>query len=193
MTYVCDQKLTEKLEDFVRQGGHLVTTMSGMVDETDNVHLGGYPGLWRRLCGLKVDEIDTLFPDHPVSIDLLGHAVQGGILADLILPDSAKALGVYTSEFYAGSPAVCENRFGQGRCVYVGTMLDEAGMDVLMEDVLDQAGVACNPADGVEIVSRVKNGERFTFYLNHADLPKTVDGLFELAPYEVRIVREHIE
>ncbi|WP_289183678.1 beta-galactosidase [uncultured Dubosiella sp.] len=194
MTYVCDERLTEKLETFVNQGGHLVTTtMSGMVDETDNVHLGGYPGLWHRLCGLKVDEIDALFPDHPVSIDLLGHAVRGEILADLILPDSAKAIGVYTSEFYAGSPAVCENRFGQGRCVYVGTMLDQAGMDVLMEDVLDQAGVAWNPADGVEIVSRVKNGERFTFYLNHADLPKTVDGLFELAPYEVRIVREHIE
>ena len=49
--YMVKEGMKEALESFVKNGGILITTyMSGIVDQSDNVHLGGYPGrcvTWR--------------------------------------------------------------------------------------------------------------------------------------------------
>ena len=43
--YMVKEGMKEALESFVKNGGILITTyMSGIVDQSDNVHLGGYPG-----------------------------------------------------------------------------------------------------------------------------------------------------
>lgn len=43
----------ERAEAFVAGGGHLVTTYwSGIVDESDLCHLGGFPGPLRKLLGI---------------------------------------------------------------------------------------------------------------------------------------------
>lgn len=47
--YMVKEGMKEKLEQFVKNGGTLITTfMSGIVDQSDNVHLGGYPGRFAR-------------------------------------------------------------------------------------------------------------------------------------------------
>lgn len=38
--------------------------MSGIVDQSDNVHLGGYPGPLREMAGVWVEEIDALAPEQ---------------------------------------------------------------------------------------------------------------------------------
>jgi beta-galactosidase len=44
-----------------RCGGHLVTTYwTGVVNETDLCHLGGFPGPLRKLLGIWAEEIDCL-------------------------------------------------------------------------------------------------------------------------------------
>ncbi|MER2003116.1 MAG: beta-galactosidase trimerization domain-containing protein, partial [Enterococcus casseliflavus] len=51
--YMIKEGMQERLTDFVMQGGALLTTyMSGIVDQSDNVHLGGYPGPLRELAGI---------------------------------------------------------------------------------------------------------------------------------------------
>ena len=63
--YMVKKGMKEALERFVENGGILVTTyMSGIVDESDNVHLGGYPGPLRKLAGVWVEEIDALAPEQ---------------------------------------------------------------------------------------------------------------------------------
>ena len=65
--------MKEALESFVEQGGTLITTyMSGIVDQSDNVHLGGYPGPLRELAGIWVEEIDALAPEQTNVIQLKG-------------------------------------------------------------------------------------------------------------------------
>ncbi|MCI5683949.1 MAG: beta-galactosidase, partial [Enterococcus gallinarum] len=63
--YMVKAGMKEALESFVEQGGTLITTyMSGIVDQSDNVHLGGYPGPLRELAGIWVEEIDALAPEQ---------------------------------------------------------------------------------------------------------------------------------
>ena len=71
--YMVKAGMKEALESFVEQGGTLITTyMSGIVDQSDNVHLGGYPGPLRELAGIWVEEIDALAPEQTNVIQLKG-------------------------------------------------------------------------------------------------------------------------
>jgi len=67
--YMVKQGIGEALERFVEAGGNFVTGfMSGIVDQSDNVHLGGYPGPLRMLAGVWVEEIDALAPGNSAAI-----------------------------------------------------------------------------------------------------------------------------
>ena len=62
--YMTRPGFAAKIEAFVEAGGSFVTTfMSGIVDESDRVILGGYPGELRKLLGVWVEETDALFPE----------------------------------------------------------------------------------------------------------------------------------
>lgn len=61
MLYMVREGFAERAETFVANGGHLVTTYwTGVVDETDLCHLGGFPGPLRKLLGIWAEEIECL-------------------------------------------------------------------------------------------------------------------------------------
>ena len=63
--YMVKPGMKEALEKYVKNGGILVTTyMSGIVGESDNVYLGGYPGPLKEMAGIWVEEIDALAPEQ---------------------------------------------------------------------------------------------------------------------------------
>ena len=74
--------------------------------------------------------------------------------------------------FYRGTPAVTVNDFGAGTAYFAGAVLDEAGMDAVVGDVVRRAGVTgiVSP-EPVEVVTRryPSRGESLTFVINHAD------------------------
>lgn len=62
MLYLMSVELSERLEAYVKNGGHLVMTyISGVVDEHDLVHKGAWPEALRRTFGFKILETDTLY------------------------------------------------------------------------------------------------------------------------------------
>lgn len=46
--------------------------MSGIVDQSDNVYLGGYPGPLRDMAGVWVEEIDALAPEQVNEVKFTG-------------------------------------------------------------------------------------------------------------------------
>ena len=66
--YLCSDGLAPALEGVAARGGHvLVTYFSGIVDEQDHVRLGGYPGAFRSLLGVRSEEFAPL--RTPVTLD----------------------------------------------------------------------------------------------------------------------------
>ncbi|KUQ84387.1 MULTISPECIES: beta-galactosidase [Enterobacter cloacae complex] len=132
MLYMVREGFAERAEAFVAAGGHLVTTYwSGVVDETDLCHLGGFPGPLRKLLGIWAEEIDCLGEGERNLIQgLAGNAagLQGPYqvrhLCELIHAESAQALATYRDDFYAGRPAVTVNRFGKGKAWHVASRND---------------------------------------------------------------------
>lgn len=184
MLYMTKEGVAEKLTDFVREGGTLVTTvMSGLVDENDRCVFGEYPGKLRDVTGVWVEEVDALRPDERNHIVMNGtlplpkKEYECSFLCDLMHPRTAKALATYADDFYAGMPCVTVNDYGKGKAYYIGTEPDEAFLTDLMDHICAEAGVqGLFQADqGVEITRRVSDRGTVFFVINNLHEEAKVD------------------
>lgn len=168
--YLVKAGLAERLETFVEQGGHFLTTfMSGIVNESDNVHLGGYPGPLRKMLGIWVEEIDALAPEQfNNSVFADGTTFRCNLLCDVIHLEDASSLATYQDDFYANSPVVTNNRFGKGQTWYVGSQLEQAGLAHIVNQIAGASGLEPLATDGsgLEITTREKDGQKYIFVLN---------------------------
>jgi beta-galactosidase len=174
--YMVKPGVAENLEQFVERGGTLVTTFfSGIVDENDRIHMGGYPAPLRKLLGICVEEFDAMLQDQHNAITATegSSTLQGtyrcSLWADVIRLEGAQALAYFGQDFIAGSPAVTVNTFGQGRAYYVGTQADERFVTNLIQHILAETGIQA-PIDapkGVEVTCREQGSDRTLFLLNH--------------------------
>ena len=160
--YMIKDGMKEALTEYVKNGGILITTfMSGLVNESDNVHLGGYPGPLRELAGVWVEEIDALAPEQTNTITFTdGTKITCNLLCDLMHLEGAECLGTYDSNFYSGMPAITRNQFGKGCTYYLGTNMNQDGITKVLEEVISRARVksvvdeetelevTCRKADG---------------------------------------------
>ena len=207
--YMVKEGMAEAIEEYVAKGGTFLTGfMSGLVDQSDNVHLGGYPGPLRKLSGIWAEEIDALAPEHRNAIVFKdGTREECRMLCDVIHLEGAEEVAQYGSDFYAGTPAVTKNHFGEGYTYYVGTVPSEGGIARILEMACNDAGVrpVIEEETGLEVTRRVTETEEIYFVMNFRDEELVIPGVFagktdmltgrvieegeKLKKYEVRVVR----
>lgn len=180
--YMVKEGVAEALEAFVEAGGTLITgMMSGIVDQSDNVHLGGYPGPLRRLCGIWAEEIDALAPEQSNTLRFPdGTEAQCKLLCDIIRPEGAETLAAYGGDFYEGTPAVTKNSFGKGTVYYVGTQPDHDGIAKILDALT--AGTDVKPLipdeTELEVDLRTIEGREYWFIINLTGTPKSAPESF---------------
>ncbi len=170
--YMTKPGVDERIREFVKAGGTFVTTFfSGYVDERDLVVIGGYPGRLRDILGIWVEEIDALPDSKKNSFVYGGQAYSAGMLCDIIHLEGAEALAEYQDDFYAGTPVVTRNAFGQGQAYYVGTRPEEAFYGRLMAEICQRQDIcpAVKAPSGVEAIERSRGKEHYLFLLNHKE------------------------
>jgi beta-galactosidase len=161
--YLVTDAGAENLRRHVAGGGTLVVSFfSGMVDPSDHVRLGGYPGAFRDLLGLRVEDFEPLDAGQRVG---LRFAEGGGGTAhtwsERITPLGAEVIAA----FEGGGPAVLRHRYGLGVAWYLGTAPEPEAMARILRRAWTEAGVDAAAAvpEGVEAVRR---GD-LLFLLNH--------------------------
>ena len=184
MMYMVKKEWAERVESFTKQGGIFVTTyFSGIADESDRIHPGGYPGPLRNVLGIWVEEIDALPPDYTNTAEVSGPvgklkgAYECRYLFDLLHPEGAEVIAEYEKDFYAGMPVITKNQFGKGEAWYVASHMEHRALQDLVATIAADKNISplVNGAtDGVEAVERVKNGEQYLFLLNHSKEPAQV-------------------
>ncbi|MEB8401354.1 beta-galactosidase [Enterococcus casseliflavus] len=181
--YMIKEGMQERLTDFVMQGGALLTTyMSGIVDQSDNVHLGGYPGPLRELAGIWVEEIDALAPEQSNGVSLVNEDLSGtsNLVSDLIHLENAEALAHYTSNFYAGMPAVTKNTFGDGTVYYFGGQLEDQLQDQLFKTIVKETDITpvIEEATKLEIACRENEEAKFFVIINFHEEAQPLPEMF---------------
>lgn len=210
--YMMKDGMQQALESYVNNGGVLLTSfMSGIVDQSDNVHLGGYPGPLRKLSGIWVEEIDALTPEQSNTLRFAdGTEAVCKLLCDIIHLEGAVSLAYYTSNFYTSTPAITQNNYGQGTVYYIGTQLDQKALDKVLDQVVISSKIkpVIDEKSKLEIVCRTTKDKRYYFIINLTNetlrLPQlftdkvdiitgntlTIDTTF--APYDVALLYEEI-
>ncbi len=180
--YMVKEGVAEALEEFVAAGGTLITGfMSGIVDQSDNVHLGGYPGPLRKLCGVWAEEIDALAPEQANVLRFSdGGECKCNLLCDILHLEGAEAIASYGEDFYAGTPAVTRNQFGKGIVYYVGTQPDHDGLDNILSRLASDAKLkpVIEESTSLEVTRRVKDGKDYFFVMNFTGKEQAVPEKF---------------
>ncbi|MFF0658521.1 beta-galactosidase [Micromonospora tulbaghiae] len=191
------------LRRFVEAGGTAVVTyFSGIVDEHDHIRLGGYPGAFRDLLGVRVEEFYPLRAGETVRLD---DGARADVWTEWLHAEGAEVLAAYTDGPLPGVPALTRNVVGAGAAWYVGTRLDDDATDRLVARLLTETGVRppVGAPAGVEVVRRRSADRSWLFVVNHTTEPARLavsgvellggvrcDGTLEVPAGEVAVVRE---
>ncbi len=183
--YVLTAKTAEQLERFVEAGGTLlVTPRSGVKDDANAVVELPLPGLLARLCGVVVEDYDSLPVGRSNALEYAGvEGAIGSAWCDILTPHGAEVVAHYGEDYYAGQAAITMNVFGRGRALYLGTLGNDVLNDALVARLLDLAGLEPGPSEvaGVEVSERWLGGTKLVFVLNHTESEQVVtlaDGVY---------------
>jgi beta-galactosidase len=174
--YLATDQTRDSVRSFVETGGTAcVTYFSGIVDENDHVRLGGYPGAFRELLGVTVEEFLPLREQERVNLD---DASSADVWVELMQVRDAQAISSYLDGPAAGGPAITRRAVGTGSAWYVGTRLDDVGTERLVAQLLADSGVvAAQTPKGLEIVRRRSTDRSYLFLLNHTDEETVVEAV----------------
>jgi beta-galactosidase len=181
--HLVTDEIAENLKNYVQAGGTLVVTQrSGVKDEFNVVVNQRLPGLLAEMCGIEVQEYDSLSSSmqNEIEFNLPGLAdtacVPVGVLCDVLKPTSATVIARYQQDYCADKPAVTLNVFGAGRAIYIGAVGDGQLYDMLAKWLLDTTGLQNTFAvpPGVELSYRMQGDKKLHFVLNHTDRPQTI-------------------
>ena len=178
--YISDDALLQRLADYVKNGGHLIVTFkSGFCNEYSTVRWTRMPGPLREAAGLSYQEFSTLKQPLALKGDPyhLGEQNRVSTWAEMILPDTAKALASYDHPFFGQFPAITRNAFGKGTLTYEGTVLSDALQDKIVAEVLRAAGLA-GPDQDLPTAVRIRQGVASSgkvqrYYLNFSGQAQT--------------------
>ena len=170
MLYMVPEDLGTRLNDFVSSGGTLVTgPFSGIVDENQHAYTNGRPGPLKEAAGIWVEDIDGLYDSQSNSIS--GELGQFGVqyFCDLIHLQGAESLLNYDEDFYANTPSLTVNKFGEGELYYFGSIgIEEDLYDKFYGELLSQIMPerVYNLNEGMTVAERENDDYLFRFYGN---------------------------
>jgi len=193
------EKTTEKIREFVKQGGVAVATyLTGIVNESDLCYIGGTPGNLTDVFGLAVEETMTIACYETPEFLMDGKKWKATHYADRIRLLGAQTLGAFTSSFEK-LPAVTSFEYGKGTayylCIRTGQTFNEwFYMELCKKHGVDSCILREIPA-GVSV--RERGGVLFIMNFNCVETTvslgknvymdklngKTVSGSVSLQPY----------
>lgn len=188
MLMVGKPEFTEKVKEFVRNGGIAVLTYRTSVKDADNNLVFGekIPVGYSDFAGVTVVETESLQEGQEFPVNSADGSIgEGSIFRDMLEVDGAEVLYRYGDAFYQQYAAVTRKQQGAGSIYYLGCGLDVDTTDLLMHTILDEQKIAYEVTEpGVEV--RCRGGIRMI--MNHT--PHAIEkGKYRLAPYESRIER----
>ncbi|WP_455818207.1 beta-galactosidase [Pseudomonas cerasi] len=201
MLYMVRDGFAARVEQHLRQGGQFVASYwTGVVNESDLCHLGGFPGPLRPLLGIWAEEIDSLTDDETNGVcavegNMLGlrGSYQARELCEHIHLEGATALAVYASDFYAGQPAVTVNPVGAGQAWYIASRNDQAFhrdfYGALIARLALPRALAVDLPPGVTAHRRTDGESSFIFLQNFTaqeqalTLPTGISDLIDATPF----------
>ncbi len=116
---------------------------SGFTDENSVVRPVVAPGPLRKAAGFYYQEFGNIenikLKDNPFAVADKDNTVSEW--AEMIIPETAKALAYYDHPFYGKYPAITSNQFGKGTLVYEGCQPSDLLQEKILLLAMERAGI----------------------------------------------------
>jgi len=205
MLYITNESINKNLKEYVKNGGNLILTFRSGVKNWQNVMTTKtFPGDLKELVGGSVYEYTVIDEKEKIDVKLLNNSLTYKVqnFCEKLILDGASVLAEYSSGPYAGSAAVLENNYFNGKVVYTGADLEKKAIEELVFHLVSKPKYIAS--SDIEILVRRKNNKNFIFVMNHSqrsievsgiygkDLitDKDIKGKFSIEPFGVRIIEE---
>ncbi|MDN4482540.1 beta-galactosidase [Demequina lignilytica] len=172
-SYLLTEAAAANLTRYVESGGTLVVNFfSGIVDEHDAVHAGGFLAPLRDALGVTVEEFLPLREGETATVvwgdD--GPVVGSDVWQEDVQVHGAEVLATNASGPGAGMPAVTRHAHGSGAGWYVATRLGVDALGTVFSGAYRDAGIVLDGApETLEVVTRRGPDADFVVAANHAD------------------------
>jgi beta-galactosidase len=199
---VMDKASADALRRYVQDGGTVVmTAFSAKISETGQVFDTPLPGRLSDVFGLRTSEFYNA--DAPLDVGFDGKTVTTSTkFYEVLEPSTAKVVARLTN-VEGNPPAITENRYGQGRAIYVATAAQRPVMQALYRRLYGELGIKQGPATPEGVYAREVDGR--TLYVNTTTQPQDVkidgaatgvlggqawNGTLRLAPFGAELLRK---
>ena len=191
----------------VRAGGVLVIgCRSGYKDEYGRCPMVPQPGLLQKLTATDVTEYTFASPAEEEPYALWdGRRMPMPVFNDVLTPlEGAQVLARFGTSYYAGEAALTEHRVGEGRALHLGGAFSREAAQMILAHLglLAPFSDIVSAPQGIELIMREKNGQKFLFALNYQPTPQAItlhkaavslfsgeaaQGEITLSPYGVEV------
>ena len=179
--YLCTDDAARNITGVAERGGTvMVGYFSGIVDVDDHIRLGGYPGAFTELLGVRTEEFSPLLEGDRVRLTVADELAVGSPSTATQWTEFISHIGAdvdvlasFEGGIFPGGPAVTRRTLatGGGTAWYVATEPDSELMTALLVQGCVSAGV--RPAvelspwpAGLEVVVRQDDKSQFVFAIN---------------------------
>lgn len=186
--YLLKPGVAEALKAFVNAGGTLLLTCrSGMVNESNLTHLGGFPGEGlRAFCGVWAEEVDCLYPGESVAATPATPVLPGlrgpystGRIVERLHAEDAEILATLQSDYHQGRPLLTHRARGKGSVFYLGAWMEDAFAADLIEALRQRLhlrrALEVSLPRGVSAQLRSNGTEEYVFLQNFTPEAQSVD------------------
>ncbi|SEO15063.1 beta-galactosidase [Flavobacterium sp. CF108] len=142
--YAAPDSLLIRLNNFVKNGGHIVYTFkSGFSDEHNKVRTVRQPGIISEACGITYSEFTVPekvgLKNDPFNVGKEYNKAEKWM--ELLVPVTAKVLAYYDHPQWGIYAAVTQNNYGKGTAAYIGFGANPALNDKILEGAVKNAGL----------------------------------------------------
>lgn len=175
--YAAPDALLERLNRFVRQGGHVLYTFkSGFSDEHAKVRTTPQPGIIGEACGVTYTQFTIprgVSVTTPYTLQKGNDAARYWI--ELLTPTTARVVARYAHPAWGEYAAITENGYGKGMATYVGFMPSDELLGKILEDAVRKAGL-WGPDQEIAFPLVTKSGtnghgKTVRYYFNYSSRP----------------------
>lgn len=186
--YSASDTLVNNLRRFVLDGGHLISTFkTAFSDPVLKIYADDQPHGLTDVFGMTYDQFtdgvnvglkDCVFQNNTDKVKNKEISLRDTVRywMELLLPDTARTLASYDHPQWGSYAAVTENRFGNGKAIYLGCYFDPALLKELLSYAVKDAGLTLPAEQYPVIIKRGVNdyGHQITYIFNYAETPATV-------------------
>ena len=184
--YSASDKLLQKLNEFVANGGHVIITFkSGFSDENVKVRVIDQPGLLSEMCGVTynqfVDPKGIGLKDDPFKLSRENKLLNW---MELLKPTTAEVIANYDHPYWGRYAAITQNKFKKGMATYVGAMMSKSLTKALVKDCLLKANLLDEDLIEYPIIKKHGTnalGKKIRYYFNYSATEKQFTYAYDKA------------